>query len=114
MKPLLENSEKHEKKLLHIAFEGLKKLPKVKLYVEPDENFIGIISFNVEGVHPHDIADFLDRHGIAVRSGHHCAQPLMACLGMENSVRISFYIYNTEEEIEFFLDILKKAIRIFS
>ncbi len=105
----------HEQKLLSITFEELKKINKVRLYVEPSgDNFVGIISFNVEGVHPHDIADFLNRYGIAVRSGHHCAQPLMNRLKIENSVRISFYIYNTEDEITHFLEVLKKAISIFS
>lgn len=106
----------HEKKLYEVAIEGLKKIKKVKLCVAPEnyDEYLGIISFNVENTHPHDIADFLNRYGIAVRSGHHCAQPFMARLKIENSVRISFYIYNTQEEVEFFLDVLKKAVEIFS
>jgi len=83
-------------------------------HTKKNEKFIGVLSFNVEGVHPHDIAEFLDKFGIAVRSGHHCAQPLMARLKMQNSVRISFYLYNTDEEIMFFVDVLKKAVKTFA
>jgi cysteine desulfurase/selenocysteine lyase len=106
----------YEHNLLKLAYSELEKIKNVKLYVDPSRNekFVGVISFNVEGVHPHDVAEFLDRFGIAVRSGHHCAQPLMARLKMQNAVRISFYLYNTEEEIMFFSDILKKAARIFA
>ena len=115
LKPILSHVRKHEEGLLHTAVDGLKKIPKVKMYTDPEsDTFIGIISFNIEGAHPHDIADFLDKHGIAVRSGHHCAQPLMARLGMENSVRASFYIYNTQDEVIFFLEVLEKAVKIFS
>lgn len=105
----------HERKLYRLALEGIMKIRKVKPCIEPEkyDEYLGIISFNVEGVHPHDISDFLNRYGIAVRSGHHCAQPLMRRLGLENSVRVSFYIYNTEEEVEFFLDVLRKAVSLF-
>jgi len=106
----------YEHHLLKLAYSELEKIKSVKLYIDPSKNekFVSVISFNVEGVHPHDIAEFLDKYGIAVRSGHHCAQPLMARLKMQNSVRISFHIYNTEEEIAFFIEILKKAIKLFS
>ena len=106
----------YEHNLLKLAYSELEKIKNVKLYVDPSRNekFVGVISFNVEGVHPHDVAEFLDRFGIAVRSGHHCAQPLMARLKMQNTVRISLYLYNTEEEIMFFSDILKKAASIFA
>jgi cysteine desulfurase/selenocysteine lyase len=106
----------YEHNLLKLAYSELKKIKGVRLYIDPSNNekFVGVISFNVEGVHPHDIAEFLDKYGIAVRSGHHCAQPLMARLRMQNSVRISFHIYNTEEEIMFFVEILKKAVNLFS
>ncbi|MCS7213427.1 MAG: SufS family cysteine desulfurase [Candidatus Calescibacterium sp.] len=106
----------HEKELYTYAMEQIKNIKNIKLCVEPKdyENYLGIISFNVEGVHPHDISDFLNRYGIAVRSGHHCAQPLMTRLKIENSVRVSFYIYNTKEEVDFFIDVLKKAVNIFT
>ncbi|GBD04159.1 putative cysteine desulfurase [bacterium HR19] len=113
LEKLIDHCEEHERKLFKLAFEELSKIPKVKLYVRPDgkeDRFIGVISFNVEGVHPHDIADFLDKYAIEVRAGHHCAQPLMQRLNMENSIRVSFYIYNTEEEVLFFIDVLKEAI----
>jgi cysteine desulfurase/selenocysteine lyase len=72
-----------------------------------------VISFNVAGVHPHDLAGILDEEGIAVRSGHHCAQPLMARLGMDNTARASFYLYNTEDEIDRLVEGIQKAQRIF-
>ncbi|MCR4404166.1 MAG: cysteine desulfurase [Candidatus Acetothermia bacterium] len=92
----------HERRLLEFAWERLAKVEGIRLYgPAPDEApRLGIISFNLEGVHPHDLAMVLDSEGIAIRSGHHCAQPLMARLGMEFAARASFYIYNTEEEVE--------------
>lgn len=114
---LIENQNiEHEKKLYNMALGGIRKIKSVSLCVNPEEtsDFLGIISFNLKNTHPHDVSDFLNRYGIAVRSGHHCAQPLMARLKIENSVRISFYIYNTEQEVEFFLDIIRKAAKIFS
>jgi cysteine desulfurase/selenocysteine lyase len=74
---------------------------------------VGVISFNVDGVHPHDVAGVLDEEGIAVRSGQHCAQPLMAELGMDNAVRMSFYLYNTVEEIDLAVEAIKRAKKLF-
>ena len=96
----LKNIYKHEKELLTYALDKLKEIPWIELYGPEVENRIGVISFNVDGVHPHDVSWILDNEGIEVRSGNHCAQPLMRRLGIENSVRVSFYIYNTKEEID--------------
>ncbi|MGQ9477242.1 MAG: cysteine desulfurase [Candidatus Bipolaricaulia bacterium] len=98
----MEAVYEHERRLLEFAWERLSRLKGVKLYgPTPDEaERLGIISFNLEGVHPHDLATVLDSEGIAIRSGHHCAQPLMRRLGMEFAARASFYLYNTEEEVE--------------
>ena len=72
----------------------------------------GLISFTIEGIHAHDIAGILDSKGIAIRAGHHCAAPLHAKLGIDASARISFQIYNTKEEINYFVDALKNGIKL--
>jgi len=102
----------HEKELLNYAFEKMVDIPDIEIY-GPKKNRLGVISFNIRGIHPHDIAGVLDQHGIAVRSGNHCTQPLLARLGVDNTVRASFYIYNTFEEIDRFVEALKKAVKIF-
>ena len=104
----------HERKLLEYALERLLKLDGVVVYGPHDpEDRLGVISFNVEGLHPHDLAGVLDEEGIAVRSGHHCAQPLMTRLGMDNTARASFYIYNTEDEVDRLIEGIEKAKRLF-
>lgn len=102
----VENVRRHEEELVRYALDGLSSLG-VEIY-GPEERG-GLISFNLDGIHPHDVAYFLDRKGIAVRSGHHCAQPLMRYFGIKGTVRASFYIYNTKWEIDKFLDVLKEV-----
>ncbi len=110
----LENVYAHERRLLEYALERLLKLEGVVVYGPHDpEDRLGVISFNVEGVHPHDLASVLDEEGIAVRSGHHCAQPLMRRLGMDNTARASFYIYNTEDEVDRLIEGIQRAKRLF-
>jgi len=105
----------HERKLLEYALEKLLSMEGIVVYGPHDpEDRLGVISFNVEGVHPHDLAGILDEEGIAVRSGHHCAQPLMTRLGMDNTARASFYIYNTEDEIDRLLEGIRKAQSLFA
>ncbi|MEM4409946.1 MAG: cysteine desulfurase [Candidatus Caldarchaeum sp.] len=96
----MERLYEHERELLRYALERLSDLPWVKLYGPSNSERVGVVTFNVEGVHPHDVAGVLDEDGVAVRSGHHCAQPLMRRLGMEGAVRASFYLYNTKEDID--------------
>jgi cysteine desulfurase/selenocysteine lyase len=104
----------HERRLLEDALEKLLAMGGITVYGPHDpEDRLGVISFNVEGVHPHDLAGILDEEGIAVRSGHHCAQPLMNRLGMDNTARASFYIYNTADEIDRLIEGIKKAKRLF-
>ncbi len=86
------------------ALAGLKDVPGVTLYGPEGEDRGGIVSFNLDGVHAHDVAAALDRRGIAVRSGKHCAQPLMRWIGIDACVRASFYFYNTPEEIDRFVE----------
>ncbi|MCD7881239.1 MAG: SufS family cysteine desulfurase [Clostridiales bacterium] len=100
-----ENMERRELALTRLAMEGLKQYPFVHvLGSERPEEHCGIITFTVDGVHPHDISAMLDSDGIAVRAGHHCAQPLMQYLGVWSTTRASLFFYNTEEEVRAFVE----------
>jgi cysteine desulfurase/selenocysteine lyase len=110
----LTNIYKHEGELLEYGLQKMKELDFVKLYGPKDaKERGGLISFNVEGVHPHDVATILDEEGIAVRSGHHCCQPLMRYLGVPATVRASFYLYNDFEDIDALVEGLKKVRKWF-
>ena len=100
-----------EKKLVQYAQKKLREIPEIIMYGESDEK-AGVISFNVKNHHPFDIGTLLDNYGIAVRTGHHCTQPLMQDLKIQGTVRISFAIYNTIEEINYFIEKLKKVIKM--
>lgn len=103
----------HELELTKYAMDALLKLPNIKIYgPQRAELKGGVISFNYEGIHPHDLGQILNDSGIAIRAGHHCCQPLMKTLGVMGTARASFYIYNTKEEIDFFVDALIKAERM--
>jgi cysteine desulfurase / selenocysteine lyase len=99
----------YEHELVQYAQKLLKQIPEVILYGENDHK-AGVISFSVKGQHPFDVGTLLDKYGIAVRTGHHCTQPLMQILGVPGTIRISFAVYNTKEEIDFFSEKLKKVI----
>jgi cysteine desulfurase / selenocysteine lyase len=101
----------HEHELVQYAQARLKEIPEVEIYGE-DKTKAAVISFNIRGQHPFDVGTLLDRYGIAVRTGHHCTQPLMQCLGINGTVRISFAVYNTMEEVNYFIEKLKKVIRM--
>ncbi|MDO5028291.1 MAG: SufS family cysteine desulfurase [Bacillota bacterium] len=104
----MENIAKREEELTRRALEGLKDYPYIKILgAKEAENHHGIISFAVEGVHPHDIAEILSHDGIAIRAGHHCAQPLLSHLGVRSSARASISFYNTEEEVDKFVKSVK-------
>lgn len=110
----LQNILDHEEELLNYALEKMSEHDWIKVYGHKSSTkSVGVISFNVEGVHPHDVAGMLDEVGIAVRSGHHCAQPLMQELSMDYTARVSFYLYNTKEEIDLCVETLKKVKKIF-
>jgi cysteine desulfurase / selenocysteine lyase len=100
----------HENDLLAYATEKLSQLPKVKL-IGTSKSKVSVQSFIIEGIHPFDIGQMLDARGIAVRTGHHCTQPLMDSFGIEGTVRASFAIYNTKEEIDQLLEGLKRIIK---
>lgn len=99
-----------EKELVDYALPQLRELPFIELYGcdSARDNKTGIITFNVKDVHPHDVASILDAEGVAVRAGHHCAQPLMKYLGQNATCRASFYLYNTKEDIDRWIEALKK------
>jgi cysteine desulfurase/selenocysteine lyase len=105
----LDAIERHEHELVEYALGRLDELPWIEVYGPPVERRAGIISFNVEGVHPHDVAQVLDWEGVAVRAGHHCTQPLMTKLGVSATTRASFYLYSIPEEVDRLIDGLLKV-----
>lgn len=109
----MENIQGHEAKLTKYAMERMKELKQVKFFGPSIENRGGIISFNLGDVHPHDLATVLDQEGIAIRAGHHCAQPLMGVLGVNSTSRASFYFYNSKEEVDVFINALDNAAKVF-
>ena len=92
--------ERIERDLTNFAIAELKRLPYVELYGCDAPNKVGIVTFNIRDVHPHDVATILDAQGVAIRAGHHCAQPLMKFLGLNATCRASFYFYNTRRDVE--------------
>ncbi len=109
----LTNIHDYVKHLLNIALEKLRTIDGLTIYGHQVGESSSVISFNLEEVHPHDLAQFLDQDGIAVRAGHHCAQPIMDKLGVSSTIRASFYLYNTEEEIDKLCASLKKTANFF-
>jgi cysteine desulfurase / selenocysteine lyase len=108
----LDNIHKYEMELTAYALEKMSEIPYVKIYGPTDlENRGGVISFSLEGCHPHDTASIVDTYGVAIRAGHHCAQPLMKFLGAPATSRASFYFYNTKEEVDVFIDSIKNVRR---
>lgn len=103
----MANIREHEKSLLEYALKGLREIDGMQIVGKPES---GVISFNVQGIHPYDLGMLLDKQGVAVRTGHHCAEPLINLLGLPGTVRISFALYNTLEEIDIMLAALKRAV----
>ena len=105
----MENVKAHECVLTEYAMQRMQECQKVKIYGPKDASVkCGIIPFNVEGLSSHDVALFLDNYGIMIRSGFHCAQPLHEMFKLKSSARASFYIYNTREEVDRFIEVLKE------
>ena len=103
-----------EDEVVSYAREELSKLDFLELYITPNkQNHSSVISFNIKGVHPHDVASILDNYGVCVRSGNHCAQPLMRYLGIDSTCRASFYLYNTKEDVDKLVEALKNAYEMF-
>lgn len=108
----MDNIVCKEQELTKYAFEGMQQTPGVQIIGSPNwEEHHGIISFAVQDVHPHDVASILDEDGVAIRAGHHCAQPLLAHLGIRSCARASFAFYNTKEDIDRFLASLSQVRR---
>ena len=103
-----------ESSLIEKTYAILEEIPQVEIYGPPPQKRKGVIAFNVKGAHPHDIAGFLGDEGVAIRAGHHCAEPLHAFLGINFTLRVSFGVYNTMEDVEAFRDALLKAIKVFT
>jgi cysteine desulfurase/selenocysteine lyase len=101
----------HEHALVQYAQSQLLQIPEVIMYGVYEQK-AGVISFSIKGQHPFDVGTLLDKYGIAVRTGHHCTQPLMQHLGIQGTVRISFAIYNNKQEIDYFIEKLKKVIKM--
>ena len=110
----LDNIAKHEHELVGYAMDQLETIEGLKIFGPRDPmKRCGLVTFNLDGVHPHDVATVLDMNGIAVRAGHHCAQPLMKCLQQVATARASFYLYNTEEDIDRLVAGLRSAKEYF-
>ena len=101
----------YEQELLDYATEQLKAIDGVRIYGEAPQK-TAVVSFNVNEIHPYDIGSILDKLGIAVRTGHHCAQPIMDFYKIPGTVRASFSFYNTKEEIDMMIKALKRAIQM--
>ena len=105
----------HERELTRYALERLAELPEVRVIGPPDaDGRGGVISFDVDGVHPHDVAELLDRDNVCVRAGHHCAMPLMRRLGVPATARASFGPYNVRADVDALIDALDRARAVFS
>jgi cysteine desulfurase / selenocysteine lyase len=109
----LEAIEQHEHELAAYALERLRDVPGIVLYGPPPDRRAGIVSFNMDGVHPHDVAQVLDWEGVAIRAGHHCCQPLMQRLGVAATNRASFYLYTLPEEVDRLTDGLLRVRKVF-
>lgn len=111
----MENVHDHEKQMTGYALRRMAEMKELVIYGPKDvTKRVGVISFNLGDIHAHDLASIMDEEGIAIRSGHHCAQPLMEFLNVPATSRASFYIYNTNEEIDVFINALDKARKLFN
>jgi len=106
----LENIHDYEQALLNYALEKMQEIPGINIYGAAQKRG-AVISFNVENIHPHDLAQFLDNDGIAIRAGHHCAQPIMKKLGVSATGRASFYVYNSKEDVVRLCESIEKTIK---
>jgi cysteine desulfurase / selenocysteine lyase len=110
----MDKVRQHEKEITSYALQKILDVDGITIYGPKNpESQCGVISFNLEGIHAHDVASILDKEGVAVRSGHHCAMPLMQRLGVPATVRASFYVYNTKEDVDALVEALKKVKQVF-
>lgn len=107
-----DDIHEHESNLTNMIMDGLREIPGMKIYgTAPNKS--GVVSFNVDGIHNLDIGMLLDRMGIAVRTGHHCAEPLMDYFGVKGTLRASLAVYNTEDEVKYFLETMNRVVKMF-
>jgi cysteine desulfurase / selenocysteine lyase len=110
----MENVRAHERELVAYALERLPEVDGIHLYGPTDlDRRGGVAAFAIDGMHPHDIAELCDREAVCIRAGHHCAQPLMRCLGVGATARASFHVYNSRDEVDRLVDALTKAREVF-
>jgi cysteine desulfurase/selenocysteine lyase len=109
----MANIHAHEQFITNYALEALSEVPGVKLYGPPASQKGGVAAFTLDGVHPHDIAELVDKEGIAIRAGHHCAMPLHKKLGVSSTARASFYLHTTTEEIDKLIESLHRVRSVF-
>ena len=110
----MDKIREHEIDLTKHALDRISAVKGVTMYGPPDpKDRGGVVSFNIGDIHPHDLATIMNDHGVAIRSGHHCAQVLMERLDVAATSRASFYSYNTKEEIDTFMEALHEARRLF-
>ena len=110
----LERIRAHEREITEYALEALSEVEELTLFGPPAGERAGVVAFDLKGVHPHDLATILDRHQVAIRAGHHCAQPLMDRLDVSATARASFYLYTKREEIDVMIEGIRDAQRIFA
>jgi cysteine desulfurase / selenocysteine lyase len=108
----MENIAAHESELLAYATDAISRIPGIRVIGRAKEKS-GVLSFVMDGIHPHDIGTVLDQEGIAVRTGHHCAQPVMERFGVDATVRASFGLYNTKQEIDALVRGIQKVKEVF-
>jgi cysteine desulfurase/selenocysteine lyase len=108
----MEAVHAHERALVSYALDQMRQVQDLEIYGPEADQRGGVVSFNLEGIHPHDMASILDQHGVAIRGGHHCAMPLMQVLGVNGTCRASFYVYNTIDEIDTLIEAVGEARRI--
>ena len=110
----MKNIRDHERQITQYALNKLEKIERVQIFGPLDSDKRGgVISFNVDGIHPHDVGQVLDSNGVAIRTGHHCAQPIMLALNIPATARASFYLYNTEAEVDKLAESLNTVIEYF-
>jgi cysteine desulfurase/selenocysteine lyase len=110
----MESAVAHEREIADFTLERLADVPGLRIFgPPPSPERLGPVSFELAGVHAHDVSEILDRHGVAVRAGHHCAQPLMERLGVAATARASFGVYTTPAEIDRLVEGLLDARRVF-
>lgn len=103
----------HEHQIVDYALERLEEIPGLKVFGPPANERGGVVSFTLQGVHPHDISQILDRDGIAIRAGHHCAMPLHEKFKLPATARASFYLYNTPQEVDQLVESIYSVKRVF-